>query len=253
MFNRCTISPPSSSPVSLNLVPCSTQGHSRLFLKSLPCWPGFGVCLLTSGLHAAALCHAGLPGSPVLCRQAHQLCCGPAVSEKRRSIILQAQEEFKKRKYLSALKSFQEEIEQIGVVRPCSRLLCSVAFPGWRGVISLSPIFLLLLSPWVVLDVTPKQRHRWNHRGRVQGACYRDILSAGSLHSQRIPLRKLETLTSSCREAQSLTRTGTKGAKSELSSSGSKAQPLPAASPADGEAEVSKDAAQTVWHVWGLY
>ncbi|XP_057647171.1 coiled-coil domain-containing protein 180 [Chionomys nivalis] len=37
------------------------------------------------------------------------------VSEKRRSIILQAQEEFKKRKYLSALTSFQEEIEQIGV------------------------------------------------------------------------------------------------------------------------------------------
>ncbi|XP_041523268.1 coiled-coil domain-containing protein 180 [Microtus oregoni] len=33
----------------------------------------------------------------------------------RRSIILQGQEEFKKRKYLSALTSFQEEIEQIGV------------------------------------------------------------------------------------------------------------------------------------------
>ncbi|CAO2580667.1 Coiled-coil domain-containing protein 180 [Lemmus lemmus] len=37
------------------------------------------------------------------------------VSEKRSSIILQGQEEFKKRKYLSALASFQEEIEQIGV------------------------------------------------------------------------------------------------------------------------------------------
>nr|XP_048276472.1 coiled-coil domain-containing protein 180 isoform X1 [Myodes glareolus] len=37
------------------------------------------------------------------------------VSEKRSSIILQGQEEFKKKKYLSALASFQEEIEQIGV------------------------------------------------------------------------------------------------------------------------------------------
>jgi hypothetical protein len=41
---------------------------------------------------------------------------------------LQEQEEFKKRKYLSALASFQEELEQIGVVRPCSSLLrcCSI-------------------------------------------------------------------------------------------------------------------------------
>lgn len=74
----------------------------------------------------------GLPGSTALSRQAHQLCCCLAVSEKRSSITLQAQEEYKKKKHLSAVASFQQEIEQIGVVRPCSSPLCSCGMP-WVG------------------------------------------------------------------------------------------------------------------------
>lgn len=131
----------------------------------------------------------GLPGSTALSRQAHQLCCCPAVSEKRSSITLQAQEEYKKKKHLSAVASFQQEIEQIGVVRPCSSSLCSCGMPWvWGGVFSLSPASLLLLPAWVVLSVSPKHRRRWNQKGHVQGACYRNVLSVGSPNSQKIPV-----------------------------------------------------------------
>lgn len=95
---------------------------------------------------------------------------------------LQEQEDFKKRKYLSALASFQEELEQIGVVRTCSPLLRSCSIPGGRGVRSLFPASLLLPVS-LMSSVSHQNIDRWSHReeGHVQG------LVGGTAYSRRLP------------------------------------------------------------------
>lgn len=94
---------------------------------------------------------------------ASALLFAPTVPEKVSN--LQEYEDHKKRKYLRALASFQEELEQIGVVRPCSCLLCCCSIP-WVG--RCVPTVPSLLSPLSVLSVSPQQMDGIT-AGRVQG------------------------------------------------------------------------------------